>query len=155
METAAHQSNLAEIAAGTAAQNEASSEDVRRLGAMFIEMPTALDADLTAAAQQLGVSLPAAPSPEQQAQLNSVTANDGAAFDTAWIAQQLGSHSTSDANSQRELAEGEDPAVLALTRAAALVIQQHLTHSQACGPCRRESSPARAAAPLLYSAHSP
>jgi hypothetical protein len=64
---AAHQSNLAEIAAGTAAQSQATSDDVRQMGAMLIADHKKLDADLTAAAQQLSVDLPDAPTPEQQA----------------------------------------------------------------------------------------
>lgn len=46
----AHQSNLAEIAAGTAAQEHATTEAVQDMGARLIEDHQALDADLTAAA---------------------------------------------------------------------------------------------------------
>lgn len=52
---AAHQSNLAEIAAGTAAQENGVSDHVREMGAMLIADHQALDADLSAAAQQFGV----------------------------------------------------------------------------------------------------
>ena len=55
---AAHQSNLAEIAAGEAAQQSATTDDVTSLGAMFIQMHTQLDDSLKAAAQQLDVELP-------------------------------------------------------------------------------------------------
>lgn len=122
---AAHQSNLAEIAAGTVAQSRATTATVRDLGAMFVEMHTALDADLTAAAQQLGVALPPTPSAAQQQALAAVEANPGAAFDSAWIAQQLQSHAASLANGQRELQQGSDPVVLALAQASAPVVQSH------------------------------
>jgi len=123
---AAHQSNLAEIAAGQAAQRQATTGTVRELGAMFIEMHTALDADLTAAAGQLGVQLPTEPNAQQRQELAAVAANAGAAFDTAWIAQQLGSHQRSQANGERELANGSDDTVIGLARASAPVIAQHL-----------------------------
>jgi putative membrane protein len=128
---AAHQSNLAEIAAGNAAVEQASTQEVKDLGQMFVDMHTQLDADLTAAAEELGVELPGAPTPEQEAALADVTANEGAAFDTAWIAQQQGSHRTTLAATQTELAEGSDPTVLALAEAATPVVEQHLAELDA------------------------
>ncbi|NEK59922.1 DUF4142 domain-containing protein [Geodermatophilus sabuli] len=124
---AAHQSNLAEIAAGNAAQQAATTPEVRELGAMFVQMHTQLDTQLTQAAQQLGVQLPGEPSAEQQRQLAAVQRNSGQAFDTAWIAQQIGSHSTTLAATQRELQNGSDGTVLDLARAATPVVEQHLT----------------------------
>ena len=123
----AHQSNLTEIAAGNDAQQKATTSEVKQLGAMFVQMHTQLDQQLTAAAQQLGVTLPDAPSPAQQAQLAAVAKNTGQAYDAAWIAQQIGSHSTTLAATQRELANGSDPTVLALAKASTPVVQQHLT----------------------------
>ncbi|MGY1813962.1 DUF4142 domain-containing protein [Blastococcus sp. SYSU D00820] len=123
---AAHQSNLAEIAAGQAAQQSATDDRVRQLGQMFIQMHTQLDQQLTQAAQQLGVQLPAEPSAEQQQQLAAVQQNTGQAFDSAWISQQLASHTTTLAAGQRELENGSDPTVLELARASAPVVEQHL-----------------------------
>ena len=126
----AHQSNLAEIAAGTSAQSRATTDEVRQLGAMFVEMHTQLDADLTAAAATLGVQLPPAPTPDQQAQLAAVEANAGSAYDTAWIAQQLASHELTLQAGQTEISSGSDPTVVGLAQAAAPVVQQHLTELQ-------------------------
>lgn len=125
---AAHQSNLAEIAAGTAAQENAVSEDVREMAAMLIADHQALDADLTAAAQQFGVQLPGEPSAEQQATLQQVLTNQGEAFDAAWIAAQIDGHRASLAAGQQEIASGSDPAAIALAQAAAPVVQGHLDH---------------------------
>lgn len=128
---AAHQSNLAEIAAGNAAQQSATTQDVRNLGAMFIQMHTELDNQLKPVAQQLGVDLPGEPSARQQQQLAAVQQNTGQAFDTAWIAQQIGSHSTSLAATQQELQAGADQQVLQLARAATPVVEQHLAELRA------------------------
>ncbi|MGY1624251.1 DUF4142 domain-containing protein [Geodermatophilus sp. SYSU D00965] len=124
---AAHQSNLAEIAAGNAAQQAATTPEVRDLGAMFVQMHTQLDQQLTQAAQQLGVELPGEPTAEQQQQLAAVQQNSGQEFDTAWIAQQIGSHSTTLAATQREIQNGSDQTVLQLAQAATPVVQQHLS----------------------------
>jgi putative membrane protein len=123
---AAHQSNLTEIAAGQAAQQKATSQQVKDLGAMFIQMHTALDADLTAAAKTLGVSLPGAPSPAQQATLASVSAKSGAAFDSAWVTSQIAGHRATLAATQKEVSSGSDPTVIKLATAATPVVQQHL-----------------------------
>jgi putative membrane protein len=123
---AAHQSNLAEIAAGNAAQQSATTPEVKELGQMFVQMHTELDTALTQAAQQLGVQLPPAPTPEQEQQLAAVRANQGMAFDTAWISQQIGSHVTTLAVTQKELQAGSDPTVLGLARTATPVVEQHL-----------------------------
>jgi putative membrane protein len=124
---AAHQSNLTEIAAGQAAQQKATSQQVKDLGAMFIQMHTALDADLTAAAKTLGVSLPDAPTASQQATLASVAAKSGAAFDSAWVTSQIAGHRTTLAATQKEVSSGSDATVVKLATAATPVVQQHLT----------------------------
>ena len=123
---AAHQSNLAEIAAGTAAQQKGASQAVRDMGAMLIKDHQTLDADLSAAAQQFGVALPGEPTAEQQATLAEVSKNSGEAFDAAWIAAQIDGHRTSLAAGQQEVQNGSDPAAIALAQAAAPVIQRHL-----------------------------
>ena len=124
---AAHQSNLAEIAAGNAAQQSATTTDVRNLGAMFVQMHTDLDNQLKPVAQQLGVDLPGAPTAQQQQQLAAVQGQQGQQFDTAWIAQQIASHSTTLSATQTELQAGSDQQVLQLARAATPVVQQHLS----------------------------
>jgi len=128
---AAHLSNLAEIAAGNAAQQQATTQEVKDLGAMFVQMHTQLDSALAPVAQQLGIQLQPEPTAEQQAQLKAVQANTGRAFDTAWIAQQIGSHSTTLAATQQELKAGQDPTVLAQAQTATPVVQQHLDELRA------------------------
>jgi putative membrane protein len=123
----AHQGNLAEIAAGNDAQAKATSSQVKDLGAMFVQMHTQLDQQLTQVAQQLGVALSSTPSPAQQAQLAAVQQKTGQAYDAAWIAQQIASHTTTLAETQRELSTGSDATVLDLARTATPVVQQHLT----------------------------
>jgi putative membrane protein len=123
---AAHQGNLAEIAAGNAAQQQATTPEVKQLGAMFVQHHTELDTALTQAAQQLGVQLPGGPSPEQQQQLAAVRSQQGMAFDTAWIAQQIGAHVTTLAATRTELEAGSEPTVLELARTATPVVERHL-----------------------------
>jgi putative membrane protein len=122
----AHQSNLAEIAAGKAAVQQATTDQVREHGQMLIDDHTRLDSDLTAAADQFGVDLPSEPTEEQQQILASVTAKSGEAFDTAWVEAQITSHRQTLAAGERELAQGSEQAAKDLAGAAAPVVQKHL-----------------------------
>jgi putative membrane protein len=123
---AAHQSNLTEIAAGTAAQQKATTDKVRRLGTMFKQMHTQQDAQLRAAARTLGVDLPGAPNAQQRAALAAVSAESGAAFDAAWIAQQTTSHRQTLAATDQQIANGSNDTALRLARASRPVVAAHL-----------------------------
>ncbi|MDI3330565.1 MAG: DUF4142 domain-containing protein [Micrococcus sp.] len=123
---AAHQSNLAEIAAGNAAREHGTTEAVQNMGFVLVEEHQTLDAELTAAAEQLGVELPAAPSAEQQAALKAVMAKKGEAFDAAWIASQIEGHRMTLAAGREEIASGSDPTVIALAEEAGPIVQSHL-----------------------------
>ncbi len=123
---AAHQSNLAEIAAGQAALQQATTPAVREHGQMLIDDHTRLDAALTPVAQQLGVTLPGEPSEAQQQALAAVTAQQGAAFDRAWVESQIAGHRATLAAGQQELAAGTEQAVKDLAAASAPVVQGHL-----------------------------
>lgn len=123
---AAHQSNLAEIAAGQAAQSKATTQVVREHGQLFIRDHTRLDANVRKVAAQFNVDLPDAPSQGQQATLAEVNTRSGAAFDAAWLQQQLASHKASLTAGSRELSQGSDAAVKGLATASAPVVKMHL-----------------------------
>lgn len=125
---AARQSNLAEIGGGMAAEEQGTTDAVREMGATLIADHEALDADLVALAEELGVDLPDQPAPEQEAALTEVREQQGEAFDTAWIASQIEGHRMALAAGQEEIANGSDEDVVALAEAAAPVIQRHLDH---------------------------
>lgn len=124
---AAHQSNLTEIASGTAAQTKASSADVKQQGQTWISDHTKLDADLTAAAAQLGVKLPAKPNATQQAELAQASQTSGSAFDALFLKNGTAGHQKVLAAGKMEIAEGSGATVVALATAAGPVVQRHLT----------------------------
>lgn len=128
---AAHQSNLSEIAAGTAAQQHATTATVKNLGKMFITDHTTQDAALKTLAARVHVALPDAPTPAQQAALAAVKQHTRAGFDSAWIAAQLAGHLQALTAGKLELARGSDPVVLAADRAAAAVVQRHYNELKA------------------------
>ena len=123
---AAHQSNLAEIAAGTDAQENATSDDVKELGEHLVADHTTLDRSVTALAQKYGVTLPDAPNAEQQAALAEVKQKSGEAYDAAWVSSQLTGHLKTKAATAEELSEGEAADVVSAARTSTPVVQRHI-----------------------------
>jgi putative membrane protein len=127
---AMHQSHLAIVESATLAQQRATSAEVRNLGVTFVQMHRDLDAQLTALALQLDVDLPTRPSTEQQQQFSALSAQSGAAFDSAWVAQQRTLHQQALQTTQLELTSGTEPRVVAQAQATATILQQHLAQLQ-------------------------
>lgn len=124
---AAHQGNLAEIAAGQDAQKHATTACVKSAGAVLVRDHRKLDADLTALAAKLGVALPASPSAEQKRTLAAVRAKAGSpAYDTAWLKAQDAAHTKTLALIDHELRAGRNAEVKAAARAARPVVAKHL-----------------------------
>src|SRR5687768_7831947 len=115
---AAHQSNLAEIAAGRDAQQNAVSGDVKELGEMLVADHTTLDRSVTALAQKYDVTLPSAPNAQQRAALAEVRQRSGEAYDAAWVRTQLDGHLKTRAATRVELARGDAADVQAAARAS-------------------------------------
>lgn len=122
---AAHQSNLAEIAGGTIAQQKGQSQQVKDLGAKFVADHTALDNSLKQAAQALGVTLPEAPNADQQALAARYQQTNGTAFDTLYISTQMDAHMAAMRLGQTEIAQGTDPQAKQVAQSAAPVIASH------------------------------
>ena len=121
----AHQSNLAEIAAGKLAQSKGRSAAVKEIGAMLISDHTKLDATLRKLAATKHVSLPSAPNAEQQAAAAKLEAASDDQFDTVFVSTQLAGHMKAMQLGKDEAAGGEDAATKAAAAAAAPVIAHH------------------------------
>jgi len=90
-----HESNLGEIRAGTLAQQRASSQAVRGFASQMVTDHTALDQRGNSIAQSAGItpSLPNNTLPEQNTtDVSALQGQSGAAFDRAYIAQQVVAH---------------------------------------------------------------
>jgi putative membrane protein len=123
---AAHQSNLAEIAAGKDAQKNATNADVKMIGEHLVADHTTLDASVSKLAQKYDVVLPSAPNAEQRAALASVQRKSGGAYDAAWVTTQLTGHRKTKSATQTYLSTGSAADVLAAARAATPVVQRHI-----------------------------
>ncbi len=121
----AHQSNLAEIAAGKLAQTKGSSQEVKDLGVMLVADHTKLDAATRKVAAAKNVSLPAAPNAEQKAMQAKLTKASAGSFDAMFIAGQITGHAKTMAIGAKESTGGSDATVKKSAADAAPVIAEH------------------------------
>jgi putative membrane protein len=121
----AHQSNLAEIAAGKLAQTRGTSQTVKDLGARFVADHTQLDQEVTQTASSLGIALPNTPNPQQQAVQSQLEAAPADAFDDQFVSTQLAGHEATMRNGETELKDGSSAQVKQLATNAAPIIQAH------------------------------
>jgi putative membrane protein len=121
-----HQVNLFEIEAGNLAQQQASDQQVKDLGAMFVTDHTQLDQTVQSTASSLGVTLPDSPSSEQQAVLNQLKGLQGSEFDTQWVTAQLTAHNQALQATETEIAQGSESSVTQLAQTALPVLQAHI-----------------------------
>jgi putative membrane protein len=90
-----HESNVGEIQAGTLAQQRATNGSARSFAQQMVTDHTALDARGRALASQAGITpaLPDSTLPRQNmADMASLQSQSGAAFDRAYLAQQVTAH---------------------------------------------------------------
>lgn len=121
----AHQTNLAEIAAGHLAQQKGNSQTVKNLGAKFVTDHTKLDQALKQVASNLGVSLPSAPNAHQQAVAARLKATSGSQFDTLFVTTQFAGHTQAMQAGQTEITNGSNPQAVTVARDSAPVIASH------------------------------
>jgi predicted outer membrane protein len=123
---AAHQYNLAIIAAGRDAQQNGRASCVRQLGAVLERDHRKLDAQAQPVATQRRVRLPDTPTPAQRRALDEVQAKAGTSgYDAAWLAAQERAHRQALNLIDRERTGGTIPSVKSTASAARPVLQMH------------------------------
>ncbi|MET7463088.1 DUF4142 domain-containing protein [Nonomuraea sp. NPDC005501] len=123
---AAHQGNLAEIAAGKVAQAKGVSDAVRSIGATLVADHTELDAAVREAARRLDVTLPTRATQRDRAMLERVSALSGPAFDRAWVTAMIAGHRAALRLGKKELQEGSSTTAKEVAQSGAPVIRKHL-----------------------------
>ncbi|WP_320067137.1 DUF4142 domain-containing protein [Micromonospora sp. RTGN7] len=122
---AVHQVNLAEIEMGNLAQEKGQNQQVKDLGAQFVTDHTQLDQTVQNTAQQLNVTLPDAPSADQQKVIDKLKDLSGADFDKAWVTAELAGHVQAIQATQTEISQGTEQSVVQLAQNALPVFQAH------------------------------
>jgi putative membrane protein len=122
----AHQTDLAEVAAGDLAAHGGHTESVRNAGRMLVQEHRALDAKLQPLAQQLGVNLPDRPNAQQKAEMQRFRRESGMEFDRTWAHIEGDGHVLAIELTVKETLQGSSLQVKQLAAAALPVLKKHL-----------------------------
>lgn len=123
--TRAAASNLFEIVTGQLAQERAASDEVKALGAEFVEHHTAALEQGRAVAAQLGIEVPEALTPKQERIVARLQQLSGERFDRKWIKVQILAHRKALALHLWAAIRGEVPEIRTLAQGALPIITQH------------------------------
>jgi putative membrane protein len=129
----AHQTNLAEIAAGRLAAQSGHAESVRMVGHTLAADHAELDATLQRVARQLGVKLPEQPNAQQKAIMETLKQQHGMKFDQKWAHDMADGHIQAIELTTFEANRGTAPQVKRLAVEALPVLKKHyqlLTHAE-------------------------
>ena len=123
---ASHQGNLAEVAAGRAAERRGHTRQVRNAGRMLVHDHRRLDDALTNAAGAVTEAMPTQPSAAQRRVAKKLAGEHGRAFDKAFVSSQIHAHKKAIALTEKEAADGRSWKLRALARAALPILNRHL-----------------------------
>ncbi|ATY34060.1 DUF4142 domain-containing protein [Sphingomonas psychrotolerans] len=122
-------SDYYEIEAGKLAQEKAQAQPLKDFGKLMVEHHTASTDKLKAAGAKASPAITPSPalSVEQEAGLEALRQAEGAAFDTAYKAQQIAAHEKALTLVKGYAATGDVPELKKFASDAEKVVQAHLT----------------------------
>lgn len=126
-------SNLFEIQSSQVALQKSTTPAVRAYAQQMIGEHTTAQNQVAALAAARRVPLPPTLPPELQLKVNTLSGLSGAAFDAAYIQEQILSHQFTVSIFQNELTAGRDAQVVAFANQNLPLIQRHLQEAQALG----------------------
>ncbi len=122
----AAQGSMTDVKAGKMAMNKASSPRIREFAEMVVKDHRDAQVLLKAIAADKNVTLPTAPSPEQQIALKELQLKNGAQFERAYVASQVRAHEESIALLKAEIARGQDSETKAFAKELLPAVESHL-----------------------------
>jgi putative membrane protein len=123
--------DLFEIQGGKLAQERATSQVVRDLGARLVRDHTQSLADATRIARELGIEVPTEPSPTQQWQLRAVAQFTGTQFDRWYSDLEVQDHLQDIQEAEDEVSKGCNDKVRQHAKEDLPVLQEHLRLARA------------------------
>lgn len=115
-----------EVKLGHLAEQNGSSAAVKEFGSRMVEDHTRLNAELSATAKSVDLTVPDTISSEQQAEYDKLAMVDGTKFDTAYIHMMVKDHTNDLAAFQKEATATQDAKLKGAVETAIPVIEEHL-----------------------------
>lgn len=128
--SAASTGGLAEVDTARIAEQQAATVPVKSFAQQMIADHGKANEKLTALANQLGAAPPTEPDPKQKAAATKLKTLSGAAFDRAYIRDQVKDHKETIALFQKEVKSGQDPQLKEFASQTLPTIKHHLQMAQ-------------------------
>ena len=122
----AAQGNMAEVAMGKLATQNAQSDDVKKFGQRMVDDHSKAEQDLEGVASKNNWTLPQDVSAQQKAEQQKMEKMNGAAFDRAYMAMMVKDHEADVKDFQKEADKGQDPDVKSFASSTLPTLQEHL-----------------------------
>ena len=122
----AYQDGLAEIQLGQLALQRATNADVKTFAQRMIDQHTALNNEITSLAQSKNITLPTAPTADQQAEATRLSGLSGQEFDLAYMQANVTGHRKDVTEARTQAKSGDDPTVKMLADNALPILEAHL-----------------------------
>jgi putative membrane protein len=124
----AAEGGMMEVAKGKVAAQKGAHEGVKQFGQKMVDDHTKAGDELKSIASGKNITLPGeTPKPPMQAMLAKLEKLDGAAFDRAYVDDQIRDHEKTIALFEREAKTGKDPELKAFAEKTLPTLKEHLT----------------------------
>ncbi len=136
------EADLAEVAAGKAAQGKASSDEVKKYAQHMMEDHGKMLEEKQQMAQGKGVKLPGEPAKKHKSAMKKLESLQGAEFDRQYMAHMVADHKKDIAEFQKQAKSGRDADLKAFAAKTLPTLQDHLklaqtTHAAVRGGAKR------------------
>lgn len=136
----AAEGGLAEVQLGQLAQQQGSSEAVKRFGERMVTDHSAANDKLMSVAQSLNVQVPTTLSKKDQRELDKLQSLHGAAFDKAYARAMRTDHRTDIREFEHEAKHGTDPQVKQFADTTLPTLKEHLALAEKLPSSSRTAS---------------
>ena len=117
--------NMAEVALGRLATQNASAAEVKQFGQRMVDDHGKALESLKGLAAQKNVTVPAEPDAKQKAMEDKLSKTKGAEFDRAYMTHMVSAHAQTITRFQQEIKSGKDPDVKAWAEKVLPTVQEH------------------------------
>lgn len=131
--TQAASGGLFEVQSSELARQHAQNAEIQEFASQMIADHGANNQELMTAAQAENLTMPADLAPPHAEMMQALQGAEGAAFEAAYVQNQVAAHETAVALYQAYAEGGDNEALMAYARKSLPVLQQHLEHAQALG----------------------
>ncbi len=123
-------SSMTEIETGRLAEKMGDTDGVKKLGAMMVRDHTAAGAKLKAIAAKENITLPTKLEAPQQAMVDELKQESGAAFDKLYVEDMVKGHTLAVALFHQESQDGQNADLKAFATETLPIIEGHLKHAE-------------------------